>query len=97
MSDWSKDIDLETIKEYLQECEENDDYCYCQEQIDLVMHEYIRQKQVIEAITSENERLNNIINNLENELARVYEIELDYPIQFVKEEVEKVKLGVDKE
>lgn len=48
-------------------------------------------------ILKEIKRLNNIINNLENELARVYEIELDYPIQFVKEEVEKVKLGVDKE
>ena len=55
MNDWSKDINLETIKEYLQECAENDDYHYEQYQIDIVMHEYIRQKQIIE-------RLNNIIN-----------------------------------
>ena len=55
MSDWSKDINLETIKEYLQECAENDDYHYEQYQIDIVMHEYIRQKQIIE-------KLNNIIN-----------------------------------
>ena len=54
MSDWSKDINLETIKEYLQECAENDDYHYEQYQIDIVMHEYIRQKQIIE-------KLNNII------------------------------------
>ena len=65
MNDWSKDINLETIKEYLQECAENDDYHYEQYQVDIVMHEYIRQKQVIEAITSENKRLNNIINELE--------------------------------
>ena len=58
MNDWSKDINLETIKEYLQECAENDDYHYEQYQIDIVMHEYIRQKQIIE-------RLNNIINELE--------------------------------
>jgi uncharacterized protein YlxW (UPF0749 family) len=46
-------------------------------------------------LNQEIKRLNNIINNLENELARVYEIELDYPHQFVKEEIEKVKLGID--
>lgn len=60
-----------------------------------VVLDYARQE--IKEKEVEIERLNNIINNLENELARVYEIELDYPIQFVKEEVEKVKLGVDKE
>ena len=54
MSDWSKDIDLEVIKEYLRECAENDDYHYEQYQIDIIMHEYIRQNQEIE-------RLNNII------------------------------------
>ena len=57
MNDWSKDINLETIKEYLQECAENDDYHYEQYQIDIVMHEYIRQKQIIE-------RLNNIIKEV---------------------------------
>lgn len=62
MSDWSKDINLEAINEYLHECAENDDYHYEQYQVDIVMHEYIRQKQVIQAITNENERLNNIIN-----------------------------------
>ena len=61
MNDWSKDINLETIKEYLQECAENDDYHYEQYQIDIVMHEYIRQKQIIE-------RLNNIIKEIRNQL-----------------------------
>ena len=75
MNDWSKDINLETIKEYLQECAENDDYHYEQYQVDIVIHEYIRQKQVIEAITSENvklrienKRLNNILNRFEETL-----------------------------
>jgi len=58
VSDWSKDIDLEVIEEYLKECAENDDYHYEQYQVDIVMHEYIRQKQIIE-------RLNNIISELE--------------------------------
>ena len=62
MSDWSKDIDLEIIKEYLQECAENDDYHYEQYQVDILMYEYIRQKQVIQAIINENEKLTNIIN-----------------------------------
>ena len=64
MSDWSKDINLETIKEYLQECAENDDYHYEQYQIDIVMHEYIRQKQIIE-------KLNNIINEVIEELESI--------------------------
>ena len=71
MNDWSKDINLETIKEYLQECAENDDYHYEQYQIDIVMHEYIRQKQIIE-------RVNNIINELEKWLVEWREM-LDYP------------------
>lgn len=79
MNDWSKDIDLEVIKEYLRECAENDDYHYEHYQIDIVMHEYIRQKLVIEKLGEEIERLekrnkeiyegfNNIINTLEDSI-----------------------------
>ena len=69
MNDWSKDINLETIKEYLQECAENDDYHYEQYQIDIVMHEYIRQKQIIE-------RLNNIIKEVREYIQDRYDGEV---------------------
>ena len=72
MNDWGKDIDLEVIKEYLQECAENDNYHYEQYLVDIVMQEYIRQKPIIERLNKENKRLNNIINELEKDLEDRY-------------------------
>lgn len=73
MNDWSKDIDLETIKEYLQECAENDDYHYEQYQVDLVMHEYIRQKQIIERLNKDLKDACEVIERLKEDKKKAIE------------------------
>ena len=57
MNNWNEQVDIERIKAYLQECAENDDYRYEEYQIDIMMHEYINQKLVIN-------KLNNILNEI---------------------------------